>query len=242
MRYTHNFKTIRRRKHAFKISLLFSLFLLILILVVGFTTLDAKQFFVGFLDSLTRVCIAYVISLFLALGLTLFVTSSQLIESISLPVLDVLQSFPSFALFPLLVIWFGRSSIVTIFILVVTMIWPILFTLLTAHKQIPTDINEAAQIYGAKGRSYLWFVLFPLLYPAIVTGSLIGWGEAWEAIIAAEIIVGGPGIGTYLANAGQSNQTHILIIGILLLLLILFLINKYLWLSLLNASTKYQEQ
>ena len=242
MRYTHNIKTLRKRKHVLTISLTFTVFLLLLILVLGFTTLDAKQFFFGFGESLTRVSMAYIVAVFLAMILTIFVSASHKIEAVSLPILDVLQSFPSFALFPLFVVWFGKTAIVTIFILIITMIWPILFTLLTAQKQIKQDVNEAAKIFGATGWKYFYYVLLPLLFPAIITGSIVSWGEAWEAIIAAEIIVGVPGVGTYLAQAGTNNQTHILVIGILLLLLLLFILNKYIWLSLLNTSTKQQQE
>jgi len=242
MRYTHNIHLIRKRKHTLKISLIFSLFLLVLILFVGFTTLDAKLFFLGFLESLWRVCISYVVALVISLLLMLIVSSTSVVESIFVPILDVLQSFPSFAFYPLFVLWFGKTATVTILILIMEMIWPLLFTVLTAQKQIRLDLSEAAKSYGATGFKFLRFVELPLLFPALVTGSLISWGEAWEAIIAAEIVVSVPGVGTYLAQAGQSNQTHILIIGILLLLLILFLINKYLWLSLLNLSTKYQQE
>ena len=242
MRYTHNIKIIRKRKHALTLSIIFTLFLIVLIFILGFTVLDAHRFFLGFLASLTRVSIAYILSVIIAVLLTLFVSSSNKVESISLPILDVLQSFPSFALFPLLLVWFGKTAIVTIFILVISMIWPILFTLITAQKQIKSDLIEAAKIFGATGWKYLVFILFPLLLPAIATGSIVAWGEAWETIIAAEIIVSVPGVGTYLANAGTTNQIHVLIIGILLLLLILFIFNKYVWLSLLNISTKYQQE
>lgn len=242
VRYTHNIKSIRKRKHALTISIIFTVFLIILILVLGFTSLDAHNFFLGFLESLTRVIISYFIALSIAVLLTLLVSSSQKVESVILPILDVLQSFPSFALFPLLLVWFGRTAIVTIFILVISMIWPILFTLITAQKQIKPDLQEAAKIYGASGWKYIFFILFPLLFPAFVTGSLVAWGEAWETIIAAEIIVSVPGVGTYLAGLSGGSQTHELIIGILLLLLLLFIINKYIWLSLLNMSTKYQQE
>lgn len=242
MRYTHNIKIIRKRKHVLKISIIFTFFLIILIAILGITTLDIHQFFFGFVESFFRVVISYSISLLLAILLTLFVSSSNKIEAVSLPILDVLQSFPSFALFPLLLVWFGRTAVVTIFILVISMIWPILFTLITAQKQIPTDTIEAAKIFGAKGIKYIFYILLPIMFPAIITGSIVAWGEAWETLIAAEIIVSVPGVGTYLAQAGNGGQTHVLIIGILLLLLILFIFNKYVWLSLLNTSTKYQQQ
>ena len=242
MRYTHNIKIIRKRKHAIKISVILTLILLVLIILVGFTTLDAKQFFLGFFESLIRVSIAYAIALIFAVILMLLVSLSNKIEAVSLPILDVLQSFPSFALFPLFVVWFGRTSLVTIFILIITMVWPILFTLISAHKQIRQELVEAAQIFGAKGIKYLVFVLLPLLFPSLVTGSIVAWGEAWEAIIAAEIIVSVPGVGTYLAESATNNKTHILVIGILILLLLLFILNKYIWLPLLNLSTKYQQE
>ena len=242
MRYTHNIRMIRKRKHVVTLSALITILTIILIIFLGFTTLDAKKFFLGFLDSLGRVIIAYFISLVISLATILIITSSEVMESISVPVLDALQSFPAFALFPLLIIWFGKSSLDVIIILVLEMIWPIIFTLLSSQKQIRGDLVEAAKIFGARGIKYLLYVLLPLLLPAIVTGSIVAWGQAWETIIAAEIIVNVSGVGNYLSVAGQNNQTSILVIGILLLLLILFIINKYIWLPFLNISTKYREE
>lgn len=241
MRYTHSFRIIRHRKHTVKISLVITGILIILILVLGFTTLDAQKFFTGFFESLFRVTIAYFISLILAIVLALIVTSSKNAEGIWISILDVLQSFPSFAMFPLLVIWFGKTAIVTILILIVAMIWPILFTIISAQKQIREDLLEAAQTFGAKGIKYFVYVLFPLMFSSIITGSIVAWGEAWETIIAAEIIVNIPGIGTYLAQNGDNFNSQILIIGILLLLMMLFVLNKYIWLPLLNMSTKFQQ-
>lgn len=242
MRYTHNIKSVHKRKQALKISLVFTVLLLILIFYVGFTTLDAQRFFLGFFVSLIRVLAAYLISLIIATGLTLSVTSSERMEQITLPILDALQSFPSFAIFPLLIVWMGKNSSVTILILVIEMIWPILFTLISAKKQLQKDLVEAAYIFGARGRKFLLYVVSPLLFPAFITGSIVAWGEAWEAIIAAEIIVGVKGVGTYLAEAANLGQTHVLVVGILLLLLLLFILNKYLWVTLLNLSTKYQQE
>ena len=242
MRYTHNIKIIRKRKHTLKISLVLTIILAVLILFLGFTKLDAKLFFGGFLESSIRVLIAYFLALTIAVVTVLIVTSSLAVESVMVPILDAFQSFPAFALFPLLIVWFGKGSLDVIIILVLEMIWPIIFTLITAQKQIKQDLVEASKIFGAKGAKYIFYVLFPIMLPAIITGSIVAWGEAWETIIAAEIIVSVPGLGTYLAKAGNSGQTPVLIIGILLLLLLLFIINKYVWLSLLNTSTKYQQE
>lgn len=230
------------KKHALKTSFIITLLIIILILVLGYTEVNGKEFFLGMFESFIRVSISYLISLSIALLIALIFSFSTSIENIFLPVLDVLQSFPSFALFPLLIVWFGRSSIVTIFILVVSMVWPILFTLVTAVKQIKQEFKDVAKIYGAINFKYIMYVVIPLLFPAIITGSIVAWGEAWETIIAAEIIVSVSGVGTYLATAGEGGHTNVLLIGILMLLLILFILNKYIWMPLLNKSTKYQEE
>lgn len=240
MRYTHSLRIIRHRKHAFKISLVFTILLVILVLVLGFNTLDAQKFFAGFGQSFYRVTIAYFISITLAFALTLIATSSKFLENIAVPVLDALQSFPSFALAPLLIVWFGKTDLVVIIILIIEMVWPILFTLLSGQKQMREDLLEAAHAFGAKGLREFSQVYIPLLFPSIITGSIVAWGEAWETIIAAEIIVNVPGVGSYLSQSGQNLQSKVLIVGIVLLLTLLFVLNKYIWLPLLNLSTKYQ--
>lgn len=240
MRYTHSFRIIKKKRHTLKISLVLSGLLFVLVLVLGFTELDARMFIGGFIESVMRVLVAYILSLILAITATLFVTSSQKIEDLSIPILDALQSFPAFAMVPLLIIWLGKSNLVVIVVLTIEMIWPILFTILSSKKQLRADLLEAAVSFGARGWKYLVFVLMPLMFPAVVTGSIVAWGEAWETIIAAEIIVGVPGIGSYLSSSGESFQSTVLVVGVIMLLLILFVLNKLIWLPLLNLSTRYQ--
>ncbi len=239
MRYTHTLKAVRHHPHLFKFSFIFLGISTFAILLLGSTYLDAKIFFSGFVQSLTRVTIAYGISVFFSLTVALILSESKRTEEIFLPILDVLQSFPSFAMYPLFLLWFGRSTTITILILVIEMIWPILFTTLTGIKQIREDILEAAHSYGATGWKYHLYVLFPLLLPSIVTGSIVAWGEAWETIIAAEIVINVSGVGTYLAGL---NNGRLLSIGIIMLLTLLFFLNKLIWLPLLNISTKYQQE
>jgi ABC-type nitrate/sulfonate/bicarbonate transport system permease component len=117
------------------------------------------------------------------------------------------------------------------------MFWPVVFTLLGAYKQLRPDLLEAARVYGARGEKLLRFVLMPLLFPAVVTGSIVAWGEAWETIIAAEIIINLPGVGSYLSS---SRDGYFWTVGILTLLALLFIVNKYVWLPLLNMSTRFQ--
>ncbi len=241
MRDKINFRILRHR-HLFTVSIAITIVVIGLIIFLGFTLLDARLFFFGFAQSLGRVLVAYVLSLILAILLALTATASSSVEEAMVPVLDALQSIPSFALFPLFVIWFGKTSIITIVILVINMIWPILFAILSAKKQIREDLLEAAQVFGARRFKYFGLVLIPLLFPSIISGSVVAWGEAWEAIIAAEILVNVVGVGSYLAFLGANNNQKILLVGITLLLMVLFILNKFIWIPLLNMSTRYQQE
>lgn len=240
MRYTHHLKVIRHRRHALPISIISILLVSGLIFVYGFSRLNAEEFLAGFSLSMSRVLMAYGASLLLAIIVSLLVTRNKKIEDLTIPILDVIQSVPSFAILPLLLTYLGNSEVVILILLIMAMIWPILFSLVTAIKSITPELNESAEIFGATGMKKLLYVTFPLIYPAIITGSIVAWGEAWETLLAAELIVRTTGLGTYLLSAGNPNQNSTQIIGILLLMIILFILNKFIWIPLLNQSTKYK--
>ena len=241
MRYTHHFPVIRKRKHALHLSLFILILIYILIFTYGFSQVNARDFTVGFILSLIRVLAAYCISVVLALVIAVSVTGKRSLEDSALPFLDMLQSFPAFSILPLLLATLGSSDVAAVLILTLEMIWPILFSILTGLKSENQETLEAATIFGARGLKRLLYVTFPLILPALVTGSIVAWGEAWETVLAAEIIIKIPGVGTYLSEAGNSGQNTVLVIGILLLMVTLFMINKFFWIPLLNKSTQYQQ-
>ena len=213
-------------------------------LVINFSSLDARELIKGFVASLTRTTIAYFIAITLAVLIALIITSSKWIEDLMLPVLDVLQSFPSFALFPVLVVALKNSpETIIILVLTITMIWPILFSIIGGVKNRREDWEEAATIFGARGYKRLIHFTIPDLMPSIITGSIVGWGEGWEFIIGAELLVKtNLGIGSYLGVLGQKQENAALAFGILFLLVLLFIINKLLWLPLLNKATTYSSE
>lgn len=160
---------------------------------------------------------------------------------IALPIFDVLQSFPTFAALPLAVFFWGRSNSVIIFFLVITVIWPILFSVFSSLKLVKHDWQEAVEMSGLSGLNYIRFFLLPVTIPGLITGSIIGLGEGWEALIATEIIVGiKPSLGVFFE--GFSQNVSITVLGILGFLIFIFSINKILWLPLLEWSHRKMEE
>ena len=160
---------------------------------------------------------------------------------IALPIFDVMQSFPTFAALPLATVVWGPSNTTIIFFLIITVIWPILFSLISSLKLIWRDWEEASEIAQLRGFNYLRYVLWPASIPGIITGSIIGLGEGWEALVATEMISGNHfGLGSFFATYSQSSM--ITAFGILGLLIMIFSVNKLVWLPLLDWSHTLTEE
>ena len=190
--------------------------------------------------SIVRLLVAYVIAAFLAWLLAILFYRGQRAH-IVLPIFDILQSFPTFAILPLAVYVWGRSTSTVIFFLVLTIIWPILFSVLSSLKLAKHDWEEAVEIYNLSGINYFKKYIWPMSIPGLVTGSIIGLGEGWGAIVATEIIVQiHGGLGEFFQTHAQS--ATITFLGILALLIIVFSINKLIWTPLLDASHRLMEE
>ncbi len=192
------------------------------------------------LASLGRVIAAYIASVVLAWILAVIFSSGK-ISVIALPIFDVLQSFPTFALLPLAVLTLGPGETTIIFFLIITIIWPILFSIISSLKLIKNDWYEAVRIYRLRGWRYVRYFLLPASIPGLITGTIIGLGEGWEALIATEIIVHTPhGLGNFFQTFSQN--IPITTFGVLGFLLLVFSINHLIWLPLLEWSHKQLEE
>jgi ABC-type nitrate/sulfonate/bicarbonate transport system permease component len=188
-----------------------------------------------------RLAAAYAIALALGVSLALLVGWSPFADYL-FPVFDLLQNIPSFALLPIFIYFFGFTSEMIILFAVSSIIWPILFAVLTAIKSAHTDLSDAATIFGATGVRRIPYYLGPLAYPAILTGSVVGIAIGWEAVIGAEIIAALSGFGAFILKAGTEGISPATIAGTVGILLIVFVVNRLIWGPLLSESVhRYAE-
>lgn len=190
--------------------------------------------------SILRLAIAYVIAASLAWLSAIFFYKGKR-AAVILPIFDVLQSFPLFAALPLATFFWGQSNFTVIFFLVLAIIWPIFFSLISSLKLIHRDWEDAVKISKLKGFRYIWRFVLPVSIPGLITGSIIGLGEGWEALVATEIIVSiKTGVGSFFNRF--SHDATLTAFGIFGLLLIIFALNKLLWLPLLEWSHRKMEE
>lgn len=214
--------------------------LLFLIVFAGLTHVAVLGLLTELTRSVWRLGVAYIIAVFLAwVSAVLFYRGKA--ATVALPVFDVLQSFPTFAALPLATYFWGRTDTTVILFLVITVIWPIFFSILSSLRLVKHDWEESAEILGLTGFDYLRLYLLPISIPGLITGSIIGLGEGWEAMVATEIIVKvKDGLGNFFQTFSQ-NAT-MTTFGIVGLLLIIFSINKLVWIPLLDWSHRLMEE
>src|SRR6185503_1914047 len=114
------------------------------------------------LITFVRLLIAYGLALVIAIPLAILIDYNPRAEKIFLPLFDIIQSVPVLAFFPVVIVFFvhyGLYNSAAIFILLITMIWSITFSVVGGLRVIPQDIKDAAKIYKIKKIDYLRKVL-----------------------------------------------------------------------------------
>jgi ABC-type nitrate/sulfonate/bicarbonate transport system permease component len=240
MRAYHHFSVNRSFRH---LAVAFAIFLLPLVGLFLFSRESGIPFYTTMYDlgiSIFRLGIAFVFATILAwVSVVLLIRGKT--ESVTLSVFDVLQSLPTFTILPLAVHFLGNSESTIIFFLIITIIWPIIFSIVSSLKQVDKSWHEAVVMSRIRGMDYIRYYLLPVTAPGIVTGAIIGLGDGWEALIATEIILQTKtGLGAFFQ--GFASSTSMTLFGVGAFLLVVFTINKLIWLPLLERSHRLVEQ
>lgn len=239
MHHAHSF-FYKSRWH---LAATFALIVVPLAYILWFTNYSGEhqsKFVAALGISFVRLVVAYVISIVVAWVMAaLFYRGWR--ATAALPIFDVLQSIPAFAAMPLAVTLLGRTNTTIIVFLTLAIIWPLFFSIISAFKRINSEWREVVDIAGLSRWQYLAKFLWPISIPGIITGSIIGLGEGWEALVATEIIVESPtGLGHFFQQA--AGQPSVTAFGLLGVLLVVFSLNKLIWLPLLDGSHSKMEE
>jgi NitT/TauT family transport system permease protein len=205
------------------------------------------------LVTFTRLLIAYAFALLLALPLALLINHSPKAERVLLPMFDIIQSVPVLAFFPVIILFFVHYNLyngAAIFILLVTMMWSIVFSVVGGLRVIPSDIKDAAKVFGLRGWKYTDRILLPAVVPYIVTGSLLAWAGGWNIIIVAEVLhtyIPGAstsvdlfGIGSVLVATASSGEQINFFMALLVLIIFVGILNFFVWQKLLKYAERFK--
>ncbi|GBE95445.1 nitrate ABC transporter permease [Nostoc cycadae] len=153
------------------------------------------------LSSLGRVGLGFSLATVVGITLGILIGANQFVYNAVDPIFQVLRTVPPLAWLPISLAAFQQANPSAIFVIFITSIWPIIINTTVGVQQIPQDYVNVARVLKLRGAKYFFKIVFPATVPYIFTGLRIGIGLSWLAIVAAEMLVGGVGIGSFIWDA-----------------------------------------
>jgi nitrate/nitrite transport system permease protein len=173
-----------------------------------------KGLFWHLLASLTRVFEGFLLSAIVGIALGMLVGTSIFAMRGLDPIFQVLRTVPPLAWLPLSLAAFREAQPSAIFVIFITSIWPIIINTAVGVRNVPQDYRNVAAVIRMSSLSWFWQIVLPSAAPYIFTGLRIGVGLSWLAIVAAEMLIGGVGIGFFVWDAWNSSNLSDIIVAL----------------------------
>jgi nitrate/nitrite transport system permease protein len=142
------------------------------------------------------------------------------------PVFQVLRTVPPLAWLPISLAAFRDSNPSAIFVIFITAVWPVIINTAVGIRNIPQDYRNVASVLRLNSIEFFFKVMLPSAAPYIFTGLRIGVGLSWLAIVAAEMLTGGVGIGFFIWDAWNSSRLPDIVVALLYIGLVGFVLDR----------------
>ncbi|MCK9917848.1 nitrate ABC transporter permease [Microbacteriaceae bacterium K1510] len=178
--------------------------------------------------SIARVLTGYLLAVLFAIPVGFMIGMSPLMSRALDPFVQILKPISPLAWMPLALYTIKDSSLSAIFVIFICSLWPTLINTAFGVANVRKEWLNVAKTLEVGTFRQAFTVILPAAAPTILTGMRISIGIAWLVIVAAEMLVGGTGIGYYVWNEWNNLSitsviTAILLIGIVGMLLDLML-------------------
>jgi nitrate/nitrite transport system permease protein len=178
------------------------------------------------LTSLQRVAVGFGLSAVVGVLLGALVGQSQWAMRGLDPIFQVLRTVPPLAWLPISLAAFRDSAPSAIFVIFITAIWPVIINTAVGIRNIPQDYRNVARILRLNQAEFFWRIMVPSAAPYIFTGLRIGIGLSWLAIVAAEMLTGGVGIGFFIWDAWNSSRLSDIVVALVYIGVIGFVLDR----------------
>src|SRR5882672_10113527 len=178
------------------------------------------------LTSLQRVLIGYGLACFIGVMLgTLIGQSVWAMRGLD-PLFQMLRTISPLAWLPISLAAFRDSQPSAIFVIFITAVWPIIINTAVGIRNIPQDYRNVAAVLRLNHLEFFYKVMIPSAAPYIFTGLRIGIGLSWLAIVAAEMLTGGVGIGFFIWDAWNSSRLSDIVVALVYIGVVGFILDR----------------
>ncbi len=185
-----------------------------------------KGLFWHLLASLHRIAIGYALAAVAGVALGTLIGQSLWATRGLDPIFQVLRTVPPLAWLPLSLAAFRDGQPSAIFVIFITAIWPIVINTAVGIRNIPQDYRNVAAVLRLNPVEFFVKIMVPAAAPYIFTGLRIGIGLSWLAIVAAEMLIGGVGIGFFIWDAWNSSHISEIIVALVYVGLVGFILDR----------------
>ena len=167
--------------------------------------------------SLARVAAGYLLAMVVAIPLGFLIGMSPLMRKALDPFVQVLKPISPLAWMPLALYALKDSDVSGIFVIFICSIWPMLINTAFGVASVKRDWLNVAATLEVNPIRKAFQVILPAAAPTILTGMRISMGIAWLVIVAAEMLVGGTGVGYFVWNEWNNLSLTNVIFAVLLI-------------------------
>ena len=178
------------------------------------------------LTSLQRVAIGFGLAAVVGVLIGALIGQSKWATRALDPIFQVLRTVPPLAWLPISLAAFRDANPSAIFVIFITAIWPIIINTAVGIRNIPQDYRNVASVLRLNSLEFFWRIMIPSAAPYIFTGLRIGVGLSWLAIVAAEMLTGGVGIGFFIWDAWNSSKLSDIVVALFYIGVIGFILDR----------------
>jgi nitrate/nitrite transport system permease protein len=169
--------------------------------------------------SIARVGAGYLLAVAVAIPIGFLIGMSPLMSRALDPFIQVLKPISPLAWMPLALYTIKDSGLSSIFVIFICSLWPMLINTAFGVASVRREWLDVARTLEVGTLRRAFTIILPAAAPTILTGMRISIGIAWLVIVAAEMLVGGTGIGYFVWNEWNNLSitnviTAILVIGL----------------------------
>ena len=167
------------------------------------------------LVSLERAWWGFLIGAVAAVVLGAITGLSRIGDALVDPLMQMVRTIPLFGLVPLFIVWFGIKEEPKIYLVALGVVIPLYLNLVAALRSVDPELLELATSLRLSAVERVRHVILPAVLPGALVGLRQSLGVAWLALIVAEQINAGAGLGYLINNARDFLQTDVIVVGLL---------------------------
>ena len=167
--------------------------------------------------SIGRVALGFLLAALVAIPLGFLIGMSRTVFDALDPFIQILKPISPLAWMPLALFTLKDSGVSAIFVIFVCSIWPMLINTAFGVASVRKEWLDVARTLEVKPLRRALLVILPAAAPTIMTGMRISIGIAWLVIVAAEMLVGGTGIGYFVWNEWNNLSISNILVAVLMI-------------------------